>query len=534
MPGDLGYSLANAGQWVCDFAGSADQCGSGSAVFGVVPGGPRGHGPARSPRSSSRWSLVARRPDRLTLLVGLAVLTLAFFVVPTRVHERYGFPFFALAVILAVLSWRWAIAYAVLSVATFLNMYVVLTTLYPNNPSIQDWLGIGPSIRSRAGRDPRSPSCTSAGFALGVPAAARRRAEAARGRAGSGVADGRRARPSARRTVGGRAVARRGPAGRPSPARRSLADRPGARVAGAGARPRAARPWRRFAGAGAIAGTCLASPVVLSAAMPDGAALRGALQVADLDAASDIRRARDHRLVPGQARRGSSPPGPQRDARRPNVAAGSTGSTCGCSSSSSSPRWRFGRSVSPSPTRCTSTRSTTPGRRPSSSRTGATGCPTTSTNGPTRTSRSTRWRPGIVLWGQDDVSATSELGVPARRPSSNRAARTPRRPASTPVNALHVATGTEIRTLRPRHAPARLGRSRPPAPPPSRSTTSTNQLVIGYDDGRIATLDLATMGVGGRRGRPRPRRGRAGRPSRSTTSSSPTTARPRSPPRPTA
>ena len=39
--------------------------------------------------------VVARRPDRLTLLVGLAVLALAFFVVPTRVHERYGYPFFA-------------------------------------------------------------------------------------------------------------------------------------------------------------------------------------------------------------------------------------------------------------------------------------------------------------------------------------------------------------------------------------------------------------------------------------------------------
>ena len=36
--------------------------------------------------------VAARRPDRLTLLVGLTVLALAFFVLPTRVHERYGFP----------------------------------------------------------------------------------------------------------------------------------------------------------------------------------------------------------------------------------------------------------------------------------------------------------------------------------------------------------------------------------------------------------------------------------------------------------
>ena len=67
--------------------------------------------------------------------------------VPTRVHERYGYPFFAMGVILAAVSFRWRIAYIVLTVATFANMYVVLTTIYPNNPSIADWLGIGPAIR---------------------------------------------------------------------------------------------------------------------------------------------------------------------------------------------------------------------------------------------------------------------------------------------------------------------------------------------------------------------------------------------------
>src|SRR5207302_8281935 len=32
-------------------------------------------------------ALVARRPDRRTMLVGLAVIALAFFILPTRVHE---------------------------------------------------------------------------------------------------------------------------------------------------------------------------------------------------------------------------------------------------------------------------------------------------------------------------------------------------------------------------------------------------------------------------------------------------------------
>ena len=92
---------------------------------------------------------VARRPDRLTVLTGLAILSIAFFVLPTRVHERYLFPFFAVGAILAAVSWRWLLAYLVLSLTTFLNMYVVLTTLYTNNPGIKDWLGIGSTMRGQ-------------------------------------------------------------------------------------------------------------------------------------------------------------------------------------------------------------------------------------------------------------------------------------------------------------------------------------------------------------------------------------------------
>jgi predicted membrane-bound dolichyl-phosphate-mannose-protein mannosyltransferase len=150
VPSDTGVSLANAGQWVCDAALGAEQCGAGSAVFGIVPAIAIGTALLVGAFLVVLWA-VGRRPDRLTLLVGLAVLALAFFVLPTRVHERYGYPFFALAVILAAVSPRWRVAYVVLSAATFANMYVVLTTLYTDNPSISDWLGIGPAIRSEAG-----------------------------------------------------------------------------------------------------------------------------------------------------------------------------------------------------------------------------------------------------------------------------------------------------------------------------------------------------------------------------------------------
>jgi hypothetical protein len=151
VPGDTGMSLANAGVWVCDaIQPDASRCGAGVALFGVVPTVVVGAVLLLATMALILW-VVARHPDRLTILVGLAVLALAFFAVPTRVHERYGFPFFAVGAILFAMSGRWRIAYVVLSAATFANMYVVLTTLYPDNPSISDWLGIGSFLRSEAG-----------------------------------------------------------------------------------------------------------------------------------------------------------------------------------------------------------------------------------------------------------------------------------------------------------------------------------------------------------------------------------------------
>ena len=95
--------------------------------------------------------VVARRDDRRTILVGLTVLAIAFFVVPTRVHERYLFPFFALAAILAATSFRWRVAYLALVLANFANLYAILTTPFYNNPGISDWLGMGDALRSPAG-----------------------------------------------------------------------------------------------------------------------------------------------------------------------------------------------------------------------------------------------------------------------------------------------------------------------------------------------------------------------------------------------
>ncbi len=142
-----GNSMATNGGWIPD--APISNAGSWAAIGGV---------PAALVGAALLLGIalvvsiiVARKPDRLTILVGVSVLALAFFAVPTRVHERYLFPLFGLAGILLAFSWRWRIAYAIAGVATFLNMYVVLTTLYPGNPQIQDWLGIGEAIRSSLG-----------------------------------------------------------------------------------------------------------------------------------------------------------------------------------------------------------------------------------------------------------------------------------------------------------------------------------------------------------------------------------------------
>ena len=75
------------------------------------------------------WGTVrgAVRDDRWTLLVALTFLAVAFFILPTRVHERYIFPAVALLPLLAVVSGRWAVALLLLSVGAFINLHAILT-----------------------------------------------------------------------------------------------------------------------------------------------------------------------------------------------------------------------------------------------------------------------------------------------------------------------------------------------------------------------------------------------------------------------
>ncbi|MCV0402156.1 MAG: phospholipid carrier-dependent glycosyltransferase [Chloroflexi bacterium] len=70
---------------------------------------------------------VARRDDLRGVLVASLLLAIAFFVLPTRVHERYLFPALALAapLLFAGRSWPWI--YGGLSLSFFANVYWVYT-----------------------------------------------------------------------------------------------------------------------------------------------------------------------------------------------------------------------------------------------------------------------------------------------------------------------------------------------------------------------------------------------------------------------
>ncbi|MEA2652156.1 MAG: hypothetical protein QOI85_1877, partial [Chloroflexota bacterium] len=71
--------------------------------------------------------LVARRDDLRGVLLASLLLAIAFFVLPTRVHERYLFPALALAAPLLLSGRAWPWIYGALSLSVFANVYWVYT-----------------------------------------------------------------------------------------------------------------------------------------------------------------------------------------------------------------------------------------------------------------------------------------------------------------------------------------------------------------------------------------------------------------------
>ena len=70
---------------------------------------------------------VARRDDAFGILLAALVVAIAFFVLPTRVHERYLFPALALAAPLVLRSVGWSVLFAALSLSFFANVYWTYT-----------------------------------------------------------------------------------------------------------------------------------------------------------------------------------------------------------------------------------------------------------------------------------------------------------------------------------------------------------------------------------------------------------------------
>ena len=66
------------------------------------------------------------RADRLAILLGFAVTAFAFYVLPTRVHERYLLPFFAPAALLAAGSLSAGLGYLGLGALNTVNLHAVL------------------------------------------------------------------------------------------------------------------------------------------------------------------------------------------------------------------------------------------------------------------------------------------------------------------------------------------------------------------------------------------------------------------------
>ena len=82
-----------------------------------------------------------RRDTAIRTVTAVAILAIAFFVLPTRVHERYLFPAIPLTIALAAArpAWRWIAI--VTSVALFANSWGVLTISYFQNPGLPN-LGV--------------------------------------------------------------------------------------------------------------------------------------------------------------------------------------------------------------------------------------------------------------------------------------------------------------------------------------------------------------------------------------------------------
>jgi len=92
----------------------------------------------------------AWRDDRRSIVIVTIFLALAFYMLPTRVHERYMFPIFGLLPLLAVVDRRWLWVTVGLSAAAFINFHGILTIELYATPNLER-LPLGDFFRQPAG-----------------------------------------------------------------------------------------------------------------------------------------------------------------------------------------------------------------------------------------------------------------------------------------------------------------------------------------------------------------------------------------------
>lgn len=80
----------------------------------------------------------ARSDDKVRTVAALTFIAIAFFVLPTRVHERYLYPAIPLTLALAAALPRWRPIAAAASIALLMNSWGALTLDYLKNPGLPD------------------------------------------------------------------------------------------------------------------------------------------------------------------------------------------------------------------------------------------------------------------------------------------------------------------------------------------------------------------------------------------------------------
>jgi dolichyl-phosphate-mannose--protein O-mannosyl transferase len=88
------------------------------------------------------WGIwrAGRAGDRWTIILAAAYLCMAFFVLPTRVHERYLFPAFVFLPLLAVVDRRWLVSLVVIAIGSFINLHGILTMPAYGTPNVDNLL----------------------------------------------------------------------------------------------------------------------------------------------------------------------------------------------------------------------------------------------------------------------------------------------------------------------------------------------------------------------------------------------------------